>query len=461
MKLHIHFFYFAFLCLVSLQAFSQYQVTGKFSKITNQKIQLLGFEGVQAYLIDEATIDQNGNFSLNYQDDDYGMGYLSINDSENQILILAKEQIEIQGQNLSDKSKLNFVKGNENKLFTDFNELIGINQNAISAWQYLANTYANSNHLKNRTNTISTIQDEIKYIYESENQFINNLPENSYIKWFIPVRELISNVRYIQEQEPELAPKYVEAFRKLQHDNDLFYKSGLYKDAFEGHFWLIENSNSNTKAVHAEMKKSIDVIIDNLAFDDQKMNQTGEFLFQYFETKNLNEISEYLAVKLLNESSCTLNSSFEKQLEVYRKMKPGQIAKNIVFEGDVFKNAKPVNLSSLEDIKTEYYLIAFGSSWCPACVQELPKLQKEYADFKNKNVEIVMVSLDTSKQNLINFIQEFDFYVASDYKKWDTQAVSDYHVFSTPTLYLIDKNKKILLRPNNIAQAKAWVQRNL
>ena len=110
MKLHIHFFYFAFLCLVSLQAFSQYQVTGKFSKITNQKIQLLGFEGVQAYLIDEATIDQNGNFSLNYQDDDYGMGYLSINDSENQILVLAKEQIEIQGQNLSDKSKLNFVK---------------------------------------------------------------------------------------------------------------------------------------------------------------------------------------------------------------------------------------------------------------------------------------------------------------------------------------------------------------
>ena len=209
------------------------------------------------------------------------------------------------------------------------------------------------------------------------------------------------------------------------------------------------------------MKKSIDVIIDNLAFDDQKMNQTGEFLFQYFETKNLNEISEYLAVKLLNESSCTLNSSFEKQLEVYRKMKPGQIAQNIAFEGDVFKNAKPVNLSSLEDIKSEYYLIAFGSSWCPACVQELPKLQKEYADFKNKNVEIVMVSLDTSKQNLISFIQEFDFYVASDYKKWYTQAVSDYHVFSTPTLYLIDKNKKILLRPNNIAQAKAWVQRNL
>ena len=49
----------------------------------------------------------------------------------------------------------------------------------------------------------------------------------------------------------------------------------------------------------------------------------------------------------------------------------------------------------------------------------------------------------------------------SNYQKWDTQAVKDYHVFSTPTLYLLDQNRKILLRPTSVEQAKTWIGQKL
>ena len=55
------------------------------------------------------------------------------------------------------------------------------------------------------------------------------------------------------------------------------------------------------------------------------------------------------------------------------------------------------------------YVVNFWATWCMPCVKELPAFEKLYKEYKNKNVEVVLVSLDFSKQietNLIPFIQK-------------------------------------------------------
>ena len=42
-------------------------------------------------------------------------------------------------------------------------------------------------------------------------------------------------------------------------------------------------------------------------------------------------------------------------------------------------------------------------------------------------------------------------------KKWGGQIVKDYYVFGTPTMFLLDEKRKILLRPNSLKQMDAWV----
>jgi hypothetical protein len=42
-------------------------------------------------------------------------------------------------------------------------------------------------------------------------------------------------------------------------------------------------------------------------------------------------------------------------------------------------------------------------------------------------------------------------------KKWESKVVQDYYVFGTPTMYLLDRNQKILLRPNAVVQMDAWI----
>jgi len=70
-----------------------------------------------------------------------------------------------------------------------------------------------------------------------------------------------------------------------------------------------------------------------------------------------------------------------------------------------YEGLKPLLYKS--DDKT--YIINFWATWCKPCVEELPYFEKVGKEFQDKNVEVVLVSLDFPNQiesKLIPFIQE-------------------------------------------------------
>jgi hypothetical protein len=83
-----------------------------------------------------------------------------------------------------------------------------------------------------------------------------------------------------------------------------------------------------------------------------------------------------------------------------------------------------------------------------------------YNKWKVKEVEVVMVSLDTDKKAFEEFATEFPFIFVCDYKKWDTQSAKDYYVSSSPTIFLLDSNNKIILRPPTVASLDSWLESN-
>jgi thiol-disulfide isomerase/thioredoxin len=102
-------------------------------------------------------------------------------------------------------------------------------------------------------------------------------------------------------------------------------------------------------------------------------------------------------------------------------------------------------------------VVVFGASWCPKCTEELPEIVKLYAKWKAQGVEVVFVSLDEDKEAYKNFIKYFPFISTCDYKKWDSKIVKDYYVFGTPTMFLLDNKREIILRPNSVKQMDSWV----
>jgi len=105
--------------------------------------------------------------------------------------------------------------------------------------------------------------------------------------------------------------------------------------------------------------------------------------------------------------------------------------------------------------------VIFGASWCPTCAEEMAQLLPLYPKWKARGVEVFFVSLDTDPKAFQDFTSVMPFISSCDFKKWDTQAAKDYYVSSSPTIFLLDQNNKILLRPIWLKAIDSWIDYNL
>lgn len=430
-------------------------ITGNLKSLKNDSIKLESFNGFKTYLVSETTTDVKGNFKLQYSSEDYGVGYIISSDNKPLFVILNGEDIEIKGDALSYPETIKVTKGKENQWFEKFAKEQPRREQALSAWKYLEGIYEKDSLFSGLTITRKSIGDELNRILLEEQTYIQNLPKESYVKWFLPIRKLVSSVPIIAKYRTEEIPSTIKALRELDYIDIRLYKSGLYKDAIDNHFWLIENSGQPLKKVYEDMRISIDSMIANLVFDERKLNEVTDYLFDLLERHSLFEASEYLALKVLNENSCTIETELAKQLETYRAMKKGNIAPDIIFdENSIFPSNK---IEKLSDIDNEFTLILFAAGWCPKCQEEVPNIAKLYDKWNQSGVEVVLVSLDENKDSFHEFVKNFPFISTCDYQKWDGKIVNDYYVFSTPTMFLLDSDRKIVLRPNSVKQMDAWV----
>ena len=247
-------------------------------------------------------------------------------------------------------------------------------------------------------------------------------------------------------------------FRNINFSAPQVYSSGLVYDLIERQFWAIQKSGLDESAKLNEMAASVDIILDSVKKNEKLYNDLTKYLFQYFEKYSLFNASEHIALKALNQKEVILNNALVNKLESYRKMRVGNIAPNFELLGDVLKNGVVVkNTVRLADINAKYKLIIFGGSWCSQCRAEMIQLLPRYNNWKSKGLEVVFISLDTDKKEFENFTAPFPFYSACDYKNWDTQAAKDYYVSSSPTIFLLDSDNEIILRPPTVEGLDSWL----
>lgn len=449
-------FSLAFVSLVVFNLTFAQKVTGKFKLLDNQPIRLEAFQGLNTYLVDETTTDALGNFTLNYAKADFGMGYLISADDKPLFVILSGEEVEIHGDAPSYIETLKVVKGKENQIFEQYAREHPKREQALSAWLYLEKMYNQDSLFMKQSVPQKAIQSEKQRVRNEDKNFLDKLDQKSYVSWFLPTRKLVSNVSTVAQYRTDEITATINAFRKMDYTDNRLYRSGLLRDAIEGHFWLIENSGRSLDSVFIEMKTSIDFMMLNLAKDENRLNEVTDHLFHLLEKHSLYEASEYLALKVLNEVSCTINDDLAKQLETYRTMKKGNIAPDITFSEATYY-PQHANAKKLSEIKSKYTLVVFAAGWCEHCRQELPKIANLYQKWLNNGVEVLLVTLDETPEEFAKFAAPFPFISTTDFKKWESKIVQDFYIFATPSMFLLDNERKIVLRPGSVQQVDAWV----
>lgn len=106
------------------------------------------------------------------------------------------------------------------------------------------------------------------------------------------------------------------------------------------------------------------------------------------------------------------------------------------------------NTFTLASLKGKYVLIDFWASWCGPCRKENPNVVKAYNEYRNKNFEIVGVSLDDKKGSWLKAINadKLTWIHVSDLKGWQNEAAKMYAVSAVPMNFLLDKNGKIIAK---------------
>jgi peroxiredoxin len=143
------------------------------------------------------------------------------------------------------------------------------------------------------------------------------------------------------------------------------------------------------------------------------------------------------------QQNSAAGQNFSKELAIMKKIAIGQPALDFSQ-----KNMQGQSVQFSQYSKGKYVLLDFWASWCGPCRAENPNVLKAYNQFKDKQFEVLGVSLDDDGAKWKEAVQKdgMPWVQVSDLKGWKNEAARQYNINGIPSNFLVDPNGIIIAR---------------
>jgi thiol-disulfide isomerase/thioredoxin len=144
------------------------------------------------------------------------------------------------------------------------------------------------------------------------------------------------------------------------------------------------------------------------------------------------------AIARLNDILC---NTLQGNVALHFANMPNKVGKPLVIGGSSLTGPP----FSSEKWKGKVILVDFWATWCQPCRESLPELIQLYSKYHDKGLEIVGVSSDSSREDLVTFLKQNpdmrwpQLFVGNTTGEWHP-LTKRFGIESIPTLYLIDRN---------------------
>lgn len=206
--------------------------------------------------------------------------------------------------------------------------------------------------------------------------------------------------------------------------------------------WLIESAKANE-----ETYRYLLVTLSNKYESSPIMGQDEVFVHiieKYYLTGKASWVDDELIGKL-TERIASIKPNFI-----------GNKAPALILTDTLFSSV------SLYEIGSDYIVLYFYDPDCGHCKVKTPLLHDAYARLQSKNVEILAINITTNRARWLEYIKANDL-------QWinlmDEKGTSNFRYFydvrSTPTVFILDKNKKIIAKKIDADQVEDFINKSI
>lgn len=348
--------------------------------------------------------------------------------------IYNKEDVKFTVHSKIGQESVSFLASRENQLTDSYIYNLQLMQQKLDSVQIA--------YFKNPKSDISKYQ-EIQNKIEGAQSYYENLAKDNYCLGVIKASK-----RYNAPIPFTLPNDYIQSIINHYFDYIDFFDERLINFTFlekkilEYVFVLHQSNDVGTE--NKLLVKAIDKVLSHTKEEDSLKEYVLKIVIRKLVENENNEVLQKALVLYKALPKKTQDIVFLNETEELAKVILGVIAPDI-------KISPNKTLYQLND--TKEYLVIFWSSTCPHCLKSLPKLKKLLGN--RQDITVVAVGLEKEKDQKKWEIQSKKFPSwthTMSLGKWQSKAAQDYSINSTPSYFILNKEKRIIAKPENLKE---------
>ena len=248
---------------------------------------------------------------------------------------------------------------------------------------------------------------------------------------------------FLQESAGKKNPTNDEIITFLNNTQNYLETSSLLKPIL-----MVFLSNTSRSSLGDEVDKLLTAVNVETPRGQTILSELIE-IFNVYSIKDLKE-------KYLTEAKnlkCTINDRLANTIKSNANTEIGKIIPN-----NTFLNPVNTKVKSLHDVKADKKIIILWSSTCSHCEKEIGEMVLQYNKLKEKNIEVVGLSLDSDAKSYSDKVKMLPWINDTELKGWYSSYVDTYNVHATPTFYIVDAKNKIIANPDNFSEILELLQ---
>ena len=180
-----------------------------------------------------------------------------------------------------------------------------------------------------------------------------------------------------------------------------------------------------------------------------------EFMLNGYSNMGRDQVVDYLLnypMLFEGEIQVAEGMRLDSITEPYQKVRVGVKAPDV---SGITIDGRPYRLY---DSKAEKVIVVFWSTDCEYCHDFLVAIRKNL-DLKF-DFELVTFALAEDESDAIRSVKKMrlDGYHFYDDLRWESKPFLDYHITSTPTVFVLDKDRMIVCKPYDWYELKEWLK---